>query len=155
MGYHTDFSGSIKVEPPLNAEEVAYLMKFAETRRMSRRNGPYFVDGGGFKGQVAADDVIDYNRPAQGQPGMWCQWVPTLDGTAIEWDGGEKFYDSTEWMQYLIDHFLRPGAAAKSALPFLQANHVCNGLIDAQGEETTDSWQLIVTDNKVTTKALR
>jgi hypothetical protein len=149
VGYTTDFSGQINIEPPLNQEEVAYLKKFNETRRMDRENGPYFVDGSGFMGQGHDADVRNHNSPPKGQPGLWCQWVPTEDGTAIEWDGGEKFYSSKEWMAYLIDHFLKPGALAKDALPFLQANHVLNGVIKAQGEDMDDRWKLIVKDNIV------
>jgi len=152
MGYTTEFSGSVAIEPPLNADEIAYLNKFSETRRMNRRNGPYFVDGGGFAGQAHEEDVIDYNSPPPGQPGQWCQWAPTEDGTAIEWDGGEKFYDSAEWMEYLIDHFLKPGALAD--LPFLQKNHVVNGVIKAQGEDMDDRWKIIVQNNAVSVEDL-
>ena len=147
MGYTTEFSGSISIEPPLNEDEIAYLEKFARTRRMNRKKGPYFVDGSGFAGQGHDPDIIDCNQPPPGQPGLWCQWVP--DGDGIEWDGGEKFYDSAEWMKYIIDHFLRPGAHAASELPFLQANHTCNGVIKAQGEDIDDRWKLIVEDNEV------
>ena len=90
-----------------------------------------------------------------GQPSLWCQWVPVKDddgNTVIEWDGGEKFYSSPEWMKYIIDHFLKPGAFAKDQLPFLQANHICNGMIDAQGEDAEDRWRLHVRDNVVTTQ---
>lgn len=76
--------------------------------------------------------------------------MPTEDGAALEWDEGEKFYDSQEWMAYLIDHFLKPGALASSAIPFLQANHVLNGTIKAQGEDMGDRWKLVVTNNVVT-----
>lgn len=147
MGYTTEFSGSISIEPPLNEDEIAFLEKFARTRRMNRKKGPYFVDGNGFAGQGDDPDIIDYNRPPPGQPGLWCHWVP--DGDGIEWDGGENFYDSADWMKYIIDHFLRPGAHAASELPFLQANHTCNGVIKAQGEDIDDRWKLIVEDNEV------
>lgn len=52
--------------------------------------------------------VEDYNTPPQGQPGLWCGWVPNSDGTAIEWNQIEKFYSSAQWLQYLIDQFLKP-----------------------------------------------
>lgn len=151
MGYHTTFSGSVQVSPPLNQQEIDFLTKFNETRRMDRTKGPYYVDNKGMMGQDHEPDIRDYNSPPDGQPGLWCHWVPTADGTAIEWDGGEKFYDSPEWMQYLIDHFLGPNAKAKGELPFLQANHVLNGVIDAEGEEQGDVWVLVVKDNKVST----
>ncbi len=147
MGYTTEFSGSITVEPPLNAEEIAYLNNFAGTRRMHRRSGPYYC-GTGMCGQDLEDDIINYNNSGD-QPGLWCQWVPTEDGTAIQWDQNEKFYNSVEWMQYIIDHFLAPGAKAQEALPFLQANHVCSGVIKAQGEDMDDRWKLVVENNAV------
>lgn len=151
MGYHTEFDGSISITPPLNAAEIEYLNKFADTRRMHRKTaGPYFVKAEGFSGQDFNNaDIIDPNTPPPGQPGLWCQWIPNEDGTAIEWDGGEKFYYSQEWMAYLINHFLQPGAIAKEALPFLQANHVLNGEILAQGEDIRDRWKLVVTNNVV------
>lgn len=122
MGYTTDFMGSIEIVPPLNEAEIAYLNKFNETRH-------------------SEDD-----------PSYYCQWVPTEDGTAIEWNGDEKFYGSVEWMKHLINHFLKPGAEAP--LDFLQKNHVCNGKIIAQGEDPRDRWKLLVNDNVVTTVTL-
>jgi hypothetical protein len=154
MGYTTDFSGSITVSPALSADEIAFLNKFSETRRMNRTKGPYFVDGSDDFGQGRDEDILDYNEPSKGQPGLWCQWVPTSDGTAIEWDGGEKFYHAAEWMEYLIDHFVGSKPKAASELPFLQA-HMLNGEILAQGEDISDRWLLIVTDNEVTTTPLR
>ena len=151
MGYTTEFSGSVTIDPPLNQEENDYLRKFSDTRRMHRKNGPYFVDGTGDFGQGRDADIINFNDPPPGQPSLWCQWVPSDDGTTIEWDGGEKLYCAEEWMAYIIDHFLKPGAEAKASLPFLQANHVCNGDIEAQGEDADDRWLLRVRNNKVTT----
>lgn len=151
MGYTTTFEGEVAISPPLNEAEIAYLKAFNESRRMDRAKGPYHAEPGDNHGQNNAEDVRDYNSPPEGQPGLWCQWVPTDDGTAIEWDGGEKFYDSPEWMAYIIKHFLKPDCLAKDALPFLQANHVCNGSIEAQGEDSDDRWQLAVVNNAVTT----
>lgn len=149
MGYTTDFSGSVSIEPPLNDEERDFINKFSSTRRMERTKGPYFVDGTGMAGQGRDKDIVNFNSPPDGQPGLWCQWVISDDGASIEWDGNEKFYESPEWMAYIIDHFLKPGAIAKPELPFLQANHVCDGVIDAQGEDYEDMWRLSVKDNVV------
>jgi len=81
--------------------------------------GAYFVGGLGLRGQDADPSVTDHNTPpgqlsyggvenefrdryeerqrrieaGECQPGLWCQWIPSDDGTAIEWDGGEKFYE--------------------------------------------------------------
>jgi hypothetical protein len=143
MGYTTEFEGVIKVDPPLSAAEVNYLNKFSDSRRMKRENGPYYV----------ADDeadVLEYNTPPIGQPGLWCQWIPTDDGTGIEWDGGEKFYNAAEWMQYIIDHFFGDNPIAKQvdldAGDFLQS-HTFTGVIEAYGEERDDIWRIRIENN--------
>lgn len=153
MGYSTEYTGTATITPPLNPTEIAYLTKFAETRRMHRDHGPYFIGGSGILGQGRDADIRDYNRPPAGQPGLWCQWIPTDDGTALQWDGNEKFYEGPAWMQYLIDHFLRPGATAQGQPGFEQFtfNHTVNGTLAAQGEIPDDQWLLIVTDNHVAT----
>ncbi|MFD0566166.1 hypothetical protein ACFQ2M_32580 [Kitasatospora saccharophila] len=140
MGYQTVFTGRIAVEPPLNPQEVAYLRKFAGTRRMDRDRGPYFVDGTGFMGQGHDPDVRDHNEPPAGQPGLWCKWEPTADGAAIAWNRNEKFYRATEWMAYLVEHFLRPGARAAGEPGFegFTFDHVLDGVVDARGEESYD-----------------
>jgi len=151
MGYTTDFNGSIKIDPPLNQDEIEFLQKFNETRRMDRKNGPYYVNGSGYTGQGHDPDIINYNRPPQGQPGLWCQWTVNDEGTEIEWDGGEKFYHADDWMTYIIEHFLKPNPIAKPQFPFLQG-HICNGTVEAQGEEPSDMWRLIVINNVVEKK---
>lgn len=148
MGYTTDFTGQIKVDPPLSAKEIEYVNKFSGTRRVNRKEGPYFVEAGGFMGQEHGDSVINYNRPPDGQPGLWCQWVVTECGGFIEWNECEKFYDSEAWMGYLIDHFIGIAPKAATDHAFL-SGHTLNGRIEAQGEESSDKWSLIVIDNKV------
>lgn len=166
MGYTTDFEGRISVYPPLNVFEITYLNKFCDTRRMRTEHGPYWVDQPGFAGQDKTPEVIDYNSPPEGQPGLWCHWIPTQDGRYIEWDGGEKFYDSLEWMEYIIEHFLKPGAIVstmtnrcptcgrsdESQFDEFTFDHVLNGMIEAQGEDPDDKWRLYVNDNIVSRK---
>jgi hypothetical protein len=153
MGYTTEFYGAVSVDPPLNRTERDYLNRFAQTRRMHRRRGPYFVGGSGFRGQGDDPDVIGFNDPPLGQPGLWCQWLPSEDGSALEWDRGEKFYEAEGWMAYLIDHFLRPGAhASDSGDPQFDAfsfDHLLDGEVEAQGEEPDDRWLLRVRRNRV------
>ena len=148
MGYTTTFEGDIEIVPALNAQEIEFLTKFAGTRRMMCKQGPYYVDRGGMAGQDRGPDIIDYNTPPEGQPGLWCQWIPNEDGTALVWDENEKFYEAEHWMAYLIEHFLGRHPLAKPELSFLQG-HVLNGTIYAYGEESDDRWMLIVRDNAV------
>lgn len=158
MGYTTDFTGTVTVEPPLNAAEADYLKRFANSRRFTRTDGPYALHEDGFRGPR----IIDYNRPPVGQHSLWCDWAPTGDGTGIEWNGAEKFHSADDWMQYLIDTFLKPGAALQAELadPIpgraydaafgrFTFDHVVNGTIEAQGEDRDDTWRLVVRDNRV------
>lgn len=84
--------------------------------------------------------ILDVNRRPSGQPGLWCEWVPTNDGTAIEWSGTEKFYDYIEWLVYLIEHFLR------------RWNYILNGSVTWSGEDRKDRGTIIVTGNVVSTR---
>jgi len=147
MGYTTEFEGSITISPALNQKEIDYINAFSDTRRMHRKNGPYFVGGD-------ESDVIDYNKPARGQPELWCQWVVNEEGTEISWDGNEKFYSAKEWMAYIIDHFIGINPIAQKSnrdFDFLNG-HICNGTIVADGEDSGDIWVINVVDNVVTTK---
>ncbi len=149
MGYTTEFSGGIRVDPPLNEQEIEYLNKFAGSRRMDRTKGPYFVDGNDDAWPARKEaDILDYNRPPVDQPSLWCNWVPTADGLFIVWNEAEKFYDSARWMKYIIDHFIGNDPIAQEQLPFLEG-HTCSGTIRAQGEHSEDTWKLYVEDNVV------
>lgn len=159
MGYTTDFDGQLSIDPPLNKAQVAYLNAFSENRRMSRdetkaaakpdprreavglsigKDGGYFVGGGGYHGQDTDDSVNgDTNRPPEGQPGPWCQWVVTEEGDALLWDEGEKFYEYDHWLVYLVEHFFEPWGKK------------LNGQIKWKGEESDDIGTLFVQDNKL------
>lgn len=161
MGYSTDFTGSFELDKPLTDEHREYLEKFNYTRRMARdaakaellpdpvrqavglpigTQGGYFVGAEGTAGQHSEASILDYNNPPQGQPGLWCQWVPSEDGEEIMWDEGEKFYDYVSWLEYIIEHFLAPWG------------YVLNGEVEWSGEDREDIGLLVVVDNVVTVK---
>ena len=158
MGYHTDLVGEFTLDKPLSKEHREYLKQFAETRRMKRDSiltdkrpdpirkaaglavgiqGGFFVGEGGMAGQDSGKDILDYNHPPVGQPGLWCQWEPTEDGTAIVWNSGEKFYRYTEWLIYLIEHFIKPWG------------YSLTGRVDWQGEDSDDIGVIWVRKNVV------
>lgn len=115
MGYTTKFSGKIHITPPLSEEEMGVLAE-----HYSEDSWPFSPE-----------------RPQR----SYCQWVPSDYGAGIQWDGGEKFYDSMQWMEYLIGQFFGH-------------SHLCNGEILAQGEEMGDVWKLVVVNNEVSRKDL-
>lgn len=155
MGYSTDFSGSIKIVPPLNQSEIDYLTKFSCTRHMKRTQGPYFVVDDINKCEDATG-VINFNEPHTPQPSLWCNFSTTEDGTALVWTGAEKTYFGKDWIKYLIDHFLKPKAKTHNVespnFKNFTYNHICNGELYAQGEDSKDVWKIVVKDNVVTVK---
>lgn len=144
IGYSTDFEGEFKLNKPLDKKLHKYLIKFNETRRMKRNvskvygvEGEFYVDGTGMAGQDIDKSVIDGNEPARTQPSLWCRWKPNEDGTAIEWDGGEKFYDYVDWIIYIIDKILAPNG------------YVLNGEVKYQGEDIDDRGKIVIINNEV------
>lgn len=109
MGYDATFDGEFRVFPPLSEQERAELHAFSAERHEN-----------------------------SAMPGIWCQWVPNEDGTALLWDGTEKFYNSAEWLRYLIKAFLRP------------SGHLVTGRVTATGQDGAVS-QIIATRNRVRT----
>ncbi len=160
MGYSTDFNGAFNLDEPLTEAHAKYLRKFSETRRMQRLpvitsqfkddcrtavglpigvDAEYYTGGNG--GWDSKDlSVVDYNSPPGSQPGLWCQWIPSDDNKTIIWDGGEKFYNYVEWLEYIICHFLEPWG------------YTLNGTVTWQGEEHLDVGRIVVTNNAVKTQ---
>lgn len=164
MGYTTDFSGEFKLNKPLSVTQVNYLTAFARTRRMKRKSsvvekmndsarlsvklpvgleGEFFVGSTNDYGQDHDSSVVDYNSPPKTQPGLWCQWVPTVNGDGIEWDGGEKFYNYVEWLEYIVDNFLKPWG------------FTLNGEVKWVGEDHEDMGKIVVKNNVVTARKAR
>ena len=154
----TDHQEGFWMQFGLRAEHAAYLRLFSNTRRMKRdasvaaalpdpcrvaaglpigAEGGYFVGGGGHAGQGSDGSILEYNHPPAGQPGLWCQWEPNAGGTAIEWNGAEKFYEYVKWLEYLLLHFLTPWG------------YTVEGDVDWEGEDTSDQGTIRVRENKV------
>lgn len=156
MGYTTDFLGHIEIEPPLNTAELYYLFAFSASRRYDRPGGPYEVPGNpsAENDECSAEiDVDTYNAVAPGQPSLWCDWRPCWDGSCLSFDGAEKFYRATQWLTYLIDHFLAPGArAANTGLACFDEftfDHVLDGIVAACRRDTRELYLIRVEHNTV------
>lgn len=160
MGYTTTFYGAFDIFPILNDSHNLYLKKFNETRRMKRdaiKTGrledplrfdvdlPVGIDAEFFVGSKESygqdydcPSLIDVNEPPSSQPGLWCKWCPSDDGSKLEWDGAEKFYDYDKWLIYLIENF------------FKRWKYVLNGKISWQGEDPDNVGTLIIVNNTLT-----
>lgn len=162
MGYTTDFLGHIDINPALNQAEIAYLQAFGRSRRYDRPGGPYEVPANPYaeaqQGRDSSVPVETYNRVAPGQPQLWCQWTPCWDGCCLTFDGFEKFYRPVQWMEYLIGHFLKPGAkASDSGLPAFadfSFDHVLEGIMVGCRRDNKELFAIRVQDNVVTTEIL-
>lgn len=153
MGYTTDFLGHIEINPPLNVEEQTYLTAFHESRRSDRDGDPYAVPGNPAAERDVAVLTGVYNTVATGQPGLWCRWAPCWEGCCLSVDGGEKIYAAREWLDYLINHFLAPNAAARNLdhpeLRGFTFDHTLEGLVISCRRDTKELSAILVEGNAV------
>jgi len=123
MGYYTYFCGTFNVTPPMTKEHREYINNIN-------------------KGSEGAHQV---------QPDSWCGWfVVDKDGfhdllgefnpdesVLRTWDGLIKFYDYTEWLEYLIKNLFEPNG------------YTVNGEVQWDGDERDDTGTITITNNKV------
>lgn len=119
MGYTTEFQGEFKLNRGLTHQEWLDMRKLAEYNR--------------------AEYVI-YTDTPETIPDSYNQWEPNESGTAIVWNGGEKFYDYVHWLRWIVKHYLRPHGL------------VIDGEVEWSGEEFDDRGVIVAIDNKITTR---
>lgn len=175
MGYSTDFEGKLKIEPALKQEQINYINKFSETRRMKRNaqiaaglpdpvrleaglpighEGAYYVGASGDFGQEKDASIIDYNRPP-GNEDMVSIGKIDIDKTQpslwCQWvvseDGTELSWDGGEKFYRYVQWL------EYLILHFFSEWGVkLNGEISWRGEDSGDEGTIIVENNKVSTK---
>ena len=159
MGVQTEYLGHIDVVPSLNEAERNYLHRFARSRRCYRPEGPYAVDPHNPHDDNSDAAVELYNTLATGQPSYWCDWEPCPEGCCISWNGLEKFYSALDWLEYLIDHFLRSNAHALASgdpqFSDFTFDHQTNGLILGEQQDNRELFAIVVTDGSVDGAVLR
>lgn len=110
MGYTTEFNGQFTLDKPISNEKE--YKEFCE--------------------HCHKEDE------ASGCPGGYCQW--TISGTTLKWDGEEKFYDYEEWLNYVIEHFIKPSGC------------VLNGDVEWEGEDGEDVGVMSCRNNVVASR---
>lgn len=153
MGYSTWFDGELTPNKPFKKEFINYINAFSEKLHEPRdveiikRSDPdwtkHCLDGNlGPYGMYYVGDfkegTIDRSA-AKGYtcPGYWCNWYINEETGVVEWDGGDKFYQYTDWLIYLIENFFEP------------AGYILNGEFFWTGEESEDRGKISVINNKV------
>lgn len=126
MGYSTDFFGHFNLSKKLTKDQSDYLHLFSRSRHfeidvsmvkqsdlMKRldisigKEGCFYIGQTIYNINYGLPYTINYNKPPADCPGLWCDWIPTEDNCGIQWGGGEKFYNYTEWLNFIITHFLK------------------------------------------------
>ena len=115
MGYTTEFRGQFDFSRDLTIKEKNALDEINEK-----------------------DWRDDTSRPDPDS--YYCQWASNNDGTALLWDGSEKFYAYVDWLEWLIETFFEP------------RDIKLNGEIIWYGEDPTDTGKLVVKDNVLEVK---
>jgi hypothetical protein len=116
MGYTTEFTGAFRFSKLPSAETIVSLRSLEG------------VDG------------EDFNKHA---PRSYCQWEMSKDCMSLVWDGGEKFYNYEEWLQFIYDTYLKPDGVELL------------GEIKFQGEEFGDCGTLAFVGGKLAKKKLQ
>jgi hypothetical protein len=85
--------------------------------------------------------------------------VPCPHGCCLVWNGHEKFYSGPAWLEYIIDHFLRRDADARtsgdSQFTGFTFDHEMNGIIVGEQGDNRELFLLRVEANEVTREILR
>jgi hypothetical protein len=185
MGFSTTYLGRLDIEPKLNPAEVEWLTAYAEVDRRHFTD-PYEVpmnprafrlaehhkqeEAFRLKRETATttrrrrraqvdQDPFTTLQPGDGSPYPHLDWKPCPTGCCIGWDSRtEKSRMAEDWLQYLIDHFLRPGAhASLSGKPDFEEftfDHAVNGIIAAERDDTRQLWLIVCRDNEISTTQL-
>lgn len=153
MGYTTWFEGGLTPNKPFKKEFVNYINAFSEKWHEPRdveiikRSDPdwakHCLDGNlgpyGMYYVGSFDEGVIDRSAAKGYtcPGYRCDWCINEETGVVEWDGGEKFYQYTDWLIYLIENFFEP------------AGYILNGEFIWIGEDSEDRGKISVVNNKV------
>jgi len=157
MGFNTAYLGRLDIEPKLNDEEVAWLRSFARTFDRDPAD-PYAVPM-----NPGARPLVEHPesqaRSTWTSDGLWrCDWEPCPDGCCLRWREVEKSNDAASELTYLIDHFLRPGAHARSDkrpdFAGFTFDHMVTGTIAAERADTRELFLIEVCDNDLVERTL-
>jgi hypothetical protein len=156
--YTIQFESNLTLDRPFLPEHFAYLDRFVQTRRVTCSvehlqnvpdllreaadlplgpEGAYFVGIDFDKEHIRKPIVLAINKPPQGQPSLWCSWRLDPDGVTLRYVATSNLYLCYTWLQYLLDHFLKPW------------NYQLNGEIRWQGDNEADRGQIIVRANTI------
>jgi hypothetical protein len=115
MHYDPDFIGCIRVSPPLNEEEVDFMVALADSERTLRSTPT---------GRGNSD--VPFARMA---------WDVCLQGCCLWWTGDEEEKWIGPTVQFLVEHWFRRGAVGQGhpKLAAFTFDHVLDGVLAIRG----------------------
>ncbi len=138
MGMQTRYLGALTITPPLCQEEVVWLRAHQRTNFSLHPDDPYpaAMNPTAERTQAFANGSRAASRPSHLRRPRWVDWAPNLDGTHLCWQEADKSNTPIPQIEYLIDHFLKPGAHASrdgraDFAPFT-FDHVVSGVMAAE-----------------------
>lgn len=129
MSYLTTLLGEFRIEPDLSVSHATYLQHFMQSRRVTWLESvveneddpvrkevglPIGPEGAYYVGRASQDTMWeevpgleDIDRPPQDQPSLWCPWTLQQDTDTLVCPHTMSTC-FTDWLAYLIKHFLHP-----------------------------------------------
>ena len=145
----------------ISSRHRIFLRKFCASRRMAyseeaiqyrpdpfRENvglpfgieGAYYVNNPDMDGEAMGTrlsaGVLDYHRPPQGQPSLFCGW--TITRSRLIWSWNPEATAHIEWLRYLIRHFFSPWG------------YLLNGTLSWFNDVADNAGDIVVANNKIT-----
>lgn len=152
MAYSIDYIGHISVFPPLNEAEFSFLTAFCESTH-ELGMAKYDVSDNP-RAPHPAGAVRALERPND-LPGVFCPWLPSCTGRCfvIPNDGSDR-RDAAVWLEFLIDHFLKPGAqASRSGIEEFASfafDHRVDAVVAAHRSDSGALWLIRADGDEVT-----
>lgn len=147
MGYPTDFIGYLHVTPPLNDSEIKLINSISRSIYLDQRaSGP----------RALGEDVEAINAVKAAAPWGWSNWTACAKGCCLSYDGRDKANQMVQWLKYLMESFLVPGATAQSlaGASALTCDHVVNGMVVGSRRDNRELYSITVRNNTVEVEVL-
>lgn len=147
MGYQTDFVGYLHMTPPLNDREITLINTISRSIYLDKRaSGP----------RALGEDEEAINAVKDAAPWGWSNWTACAKGCCLSYDGGDKANHMVQWLKYLMESFLVPGAKVQSLVDSasLTCDHVLNGMVVGSRRDNRELYSITVRDNAVEVELL-
>lgn len=158
MGYDTEYLGYFTITPPLNRAEVEWLSGFADWGAVPD-DDPFGLPMNPRAALAAAFTETGGWMPASSRvPCGVHDWRVGLEGDVLHWRRGERSNDAVQTIEFLVSHYLGPGALAggcgRPEFDDFTFDHRLDGIIAGERGDTGELFLLRVDDNEITYETL-